>query len=107
MRSRCVLRNHNSFFRVTDMFPLPFWLRHPARLNLKCPGLRRPDGSIERLESRIVLSYTAILSGTTATLTGSAASDTITISASGGLLSHSRFAAGDAGFNSEFDFNSA
>jgi hypothetical protein len=65
---------------------------------------RRPR--IEPLEDRIALAYTATVVGSTATFNGNSANDAIIFSASGGLLTHSRFAAGDAGFNSEFDFNS-
>lgn len=67
----------------------------------------RKNPRIEPLEDRIALSYTAALAGATAAFTGNASGDTIVISASGGLLTHNRFAAGDAGFNSQFDFNSA
>jgi hypothetical protein len=51
--------------------------------------------------------FTVSLAGTTATFTGDADSDTIVITQSGGLLMHNRFSAGDPGFNSNFDFNSA
>ena len=50
--------------------------------------------------------FTSSLSGTTATMTGDAGSDTIAIDVAGGLYRHNRFSAGDAGFNSDFDFNS-
>ena len=51
--------------------------------------------------------FTATLVGTTATFTGTAGNDTIVFDASGGLLRHNRFTAGDAGFNSDFDFDPA
>jgi hypothetical protein len=44
------------------------------------------------------------LVGTTATFNGGTASETIVFDQSGGLLRHNRFSAGDAGFNSDFDF---
>ena len=49
--------------------------------------------------------FTASLSGTAATFTGSDASDSIVFDQSGGLLRHNRFSAGDIGFNSDFDFD--
>lgn len=62
---------------------------------------------LERLEDRQMLSYTATLAGTTATFTGNAAGDTITFDVQTGLLRHNRFTAGDAGFASDTDFDSA
>jgi hypothetical protein len=44
--------------------------------------------------------------GTTATFTGDASSDTLVFSASGGLIEHNRYSAGDPGFTSDFDFDS-
>src|SRR6185369_12817689 len=64
------------------------------------------DPVIEHLESRIAPAYTGALAGTAATLTGDGASDTLIITAVGGFLSHNRFAAGDPGFASAFDFDS-
>ncbi|PYK29096.1 MAG: hypothetical protein DME57_11410, partial [Verrucomicrobia bacterium] len=51
--------------------------------------------------------FSATVAGTTATFTGDANSDTIVITQSGGFLMHNRFSAGDPGFNSNFDFDSA
>lgn len=48
----------------------------------------------------------ATLSGTTATITGTDKADTIVIDASGGLLRHNLFTSGNAGFVSDFDFDS-
>ena len=60
---------------------------------------------LEPLEERRMLAFTATLAGNTATFVGDASADTLTFDSSGGLLRHNR--AGDAGFNSAFDFNSA
>src|SRR3954447_23071039 len=51
--------------------------------------------------------YTATAVGTTGTFTGNASSDALVFDQSGGLLRNNRFSAGDAGFNSDFDFDSA
>ena len=51
--------------------------------------------------------YTSTVVGTVATMTGDAAGDTLTITQSGGLFQHNRATAGDPGFNSDFDFDSA
>ncbi|MEQ1860137.1 MAG: DUF4394 domain-containing protein [Chthoniobacteraceae bacterium] len=51
--------------------------------------------------------FTATLGGPSATFTGTAAAETLVVTESGGLLRHNRFAAGDAGFASAFDFDSA
>jgi len=60
---------------------------------------------VEQLEDRRLLAYTATLFGGSATLTGGAAADTLTIAVDGGgLLVHNRFTAGDAGFISNNDF---
>src|SRR4051812_13471 len=56
----------------------------------------------ELLEMRRMLAYTGQVVGNFAQLTGDNASDSIVISSSGGLLSHSAL----AGFNSAFDFDS-
>lgn len=50
--------------------------------------------------------YSASLAGASATFTGSASSQSIRFDSSGGLLRHDRFGAGDAGFSSDFDFDS-
>jgi hypothetical protein len=50
--------------------------------------------------------YTSTIVGSTATMTGDASGDTLTITQSGGLFRHNRFTAGDPGFNSDFDFDS-
>ena len=50
--------------------------------------------------------YTSAVVGSTATMTGDAAGDTLTITQAGGLFSHNRFAV-DPGFNSAFDFDTA
>jgi hypothetical protein len=50
--------------------------------------------------------YISTVAGGTATMTGDASGDTLTITQAGGLFRHNRFAAGDGGFNSEFDFDS-
>ncbi|HZE72443.1 MAG TPA: DUF4394 domain-containing protein, partial [Pyrinomonadaceae bacterium] len=47
------------------------------------------------------------VTGTVATFTCDAGSDTIVLDTSGGLLHHNRFTAGDPGFNSDFDFDSS
>jgi Ca2+-binding RTX toxin-like protein len=51
--------------------------------------------------------YTSVVGGSGPVLTGDGASDVLTISESGGLLTHNRRAAGDLDFNSQFDFDSA
>src|SRR4051812_45912062 len=80
-------------------------VRH-ARPNGRDACARAARAWAEGLESRVLFSYTATLVGTTATFTGTVAGDTLTIDQSGGLLRHNRFSAGDAGFSSDFDFNS-
>jgi len=62
---------------------------------------------LQPLEDRRMLAFTASLAGTVATFTGDAAADTLTFSESGGQLRHNRFSAGDAGFASDGDFDSA
>ncbi len=49
---------------------------------------------------------TATLSGTTATFVSGVGTQDYVFDASGGLLRHNRFSAGDAGFASDFDFDS-
>ncbi len=69
----------------------------------------KPNTTIEILEARIAPAFTAVNSGIfSATFTGDAASDTLTIVFDGGSsnFTHNRFAAGDAGFVDAFDFNS-
>lgn len=51
--------------------------------------------------------FSASVAGSVATFTGSAGGHTIIIDQAGGLLRHNRFSAGDAGFASDFDFNSS
>lgn len=51
--------------------------------------------------------FVASLAGTTATFTGTPGDDAIVFDQSGGLLRHNRFTAGDAGFNSNFDFDNS
>jgi CHRD domain/RTX calcium-binding nonapeptide repeat (4 copies) len=53
--------------------------------------------------SAVYAAYTSTVTGLTATMTGDAGSDTLSISQSGGLFQHNRF--GDPGFNSANDFN--
>ena len=53
----------------------------------------------------VFAAYTSAVVGSTATMTGDATGDNLTISEAGGLFSHNRFTAGDPGFNSEFDFD--
>lgn len=67
---------------------------------------RRAISGIERLESRIAPAFVATLAGSVATLTGTDAGETLTISNNGSnLLEHDRFVAGDPGFNSALDFD--
>ena len=67
--------------------------------------LRRSALSLERLEARAVPAFTSTLSGTTATMIGSATNDSITISVSGGLLAHDR--GSDPGFAGDTDWDSS
>jgi hypothetical protein len=63
---------------------------------------------LESLEDRVTPAFTASLVGTVATFTGDAASDNLTFDVTGGgLLRHNRFTAGDPGFASDLDFDSA
>jgi len=59
------------------------------------------------LENRIAPAYVATLTGNAVVLAGDTASDTLIISAVNGFLKHNRFTAKDAGFASDFDFDSA
>ena len=54
--------------------------------------------------SLVYANYTSTVVGSTATMVGDAASDTLEITQSGGFFSHNR--AGDPGFNSALDFDS-
>jgi hypothetical protein len=60
----------------------------------------------EHLETRIAPAYGAFVGGVFITLAGDASNDTLEISAVDGLLKHNRFTVGDAGFESDFDFDS-
>ncbi len=63
--------------------------------------------AVERLEDRRVMAFSATVLGNVATFVGDGSSDTIRVDGSAvSLLRHNRFSAGDAGFNSEFDFDS-
>lgn len=62
---------------------------------------------IEVLEARIAPAFTSAVAGAAASFQGDAASDSLVITESGGFLVHNRFAAGDAGFESALDFDSA
>ncbi len=68
--------------------------------------LMRWHPSIHRLENRDVPSFTAVHVGDTSTFTGDSADDAVIFDQSGGLIRHNRFTAGDAGFTSDFDFDS-
>jgi hypothetical protein len=57
--------------------------------------------------SAVYAVYTSTASGSNATMTGDGAGDTLTITQQGGLFRHNRFTAGDSGFFSDFDFNTA
>jgi hypothetical protein len=57
--------------------------------------------------STLYASYTSAAADSTATMTGDAAGDTLTITQTGGLFRHNRHTAGDPGFNSDFDFDIA
>ncbi len=79
--------------RRTPPTPIRFRVRH--RLPLRLEGL----------EDRVTPAYTGTPTGTGFLLLGDAAGDNLTITVNGGLLAHNR--AGDGGFNSGFDFDSA
>ena len=53
----------------------------------------------------VFAAYTSTVVGSTATMTGDATGDNLLIAEAGGLFGHNRFAAGDPGFNSAFDFD--
>ena len=63
--------------------------------------------TLQPLERRDTPAFTSGLIGTSAQLIGDGSADTFRVSASGGLLSHNRFDAGDPGFASSFDWNTA
>jgi len=67
----------------------------------------RAKARIEVLEARIAPAFAATLAGSVATFSGDGATDALTIIENGGLLEHNRFGAGDAGFASARDFDSA
>jgi hypothetical protein len=56
--------------------------------------------------SNVYAAYASVLGGSTATLIGDGADDTLIITQSGGLFRHNRFTAGDFAFASDFDFDS-
>jgi hypothetical protein len=66
-------------------------------------GFSRP----EQLERRIAPAFTGALAGLSATFTGDGADDTLIVTAAGGVLQHNRFSAGDSGFASDTDWDSA
>lgn len=86
-----------------------------AVVHHSAPAPRDRDWALERaaapvleaLEGRRLLAFTATVSGSTATLTGSAGNDVLAISVVNGTFRHSRFGAGDAGFTSNADFDTA
>ena len=81
---------------------LRFLTRPPVRTSA------RLGGDVVGLEERVVPAYTFTQTGTAASLIGdAAASDTLVIDQSGGLLRHNRDSAGDANLDSDFDWNSA
>ncbi len=55
--------------------------------------------------SAVHAAYTSAVVGSTATMTGDSTGETLSITQSGGFFRHNR--AGDPGFNSEFDFDTA
>jgi hypothetical protein len=62
----------------------------------------------ELLENRTVPAFlTSGYSAAGVSITGDGASDNLTITASGGLLQHNRFTAGDAGFADSFDWDTS
>src|SRR6478672_4508280 len=62
--------------------------------------------TVVRAMTTAISSFTASLSGTTATFIGTAAANSIVFDQSGGFVRHNRFSNGDAGFASDFDFDS-
>jgi Ca2+-binding RTX toxin-like protein len=84
--------------------------RHQQRrsfLNQTLERARHRKLHIESLEDRRVMAFNMTLAGTTATVTGDAAADTLIIDQAGGLLQHNRFTVGDAGFNSNLDWDNS
>ena len=67
---------------------------------------RRPAGGIEALETRIAPAFTSTVIGSVASFSGDASDDSLVITESGAFLSHNRYGAADAGFNSALDFDS-
>ncbi len=55
----------------------------------------------------VYAAYTSTVVGSTATMVGDVAGDTLSITESGELFRHNRFTAGDPLFSSEFDFDTA
>jgi FG-GAP-like repeat/RTX calcium-binding nonapeptide repeat (4 copies) len=72
----------------------------------RCVKTRFRYSAVEPLECRIAPAYTSFPTGTIVSFLGDAASDTLEFSEENGLLKHNRFTAGDAGFASDFDFES-
>lgn len=65
------------------------------------------NGTILRAMTVAISSFTASRSGTVATFTGTAGANTLTLGPAGSNLAHNRFSHGDAGFNSNIDFDSS
>lgn len=63
--------------------------------------------ALERLEARIAPAYVSIVTGSLVNMFGDTGNDTLSFSAENGFLKHNRFTSGDAGFESDFDFDSA
>jgi len=74
----------------------------PAR---RSAGRRR--GVVEPLEPRLLLSFTASLSGGTLTVSGNSPGASFRVRADGSLLANNQFGLGTPGFNSPFDFDSS
>lgn len=74
-------------------------------LNQRLERVRHRKLQIENLEDRRVMAFNMTLAGSTATVIGDAAADTLIIDQAGGLLQHNRFTVGDAGFNSNIDWD--
>ena len=77
-------------------------------MNTRCPA--RTIAIVATLlflanPAAVYAAYTSTVVGSTATMIGDAAGDTLTITQAGGLFRHNRFTAGDPGFNSDFDFD--
>lgn len=77
--------------------------RKTVRLGSRTPAMLLA----EALETRFAPAYTAGFDGSgNVTLTGNAASDSLVLTADGGVLTHNRFTAGDPGFASNEDLDS-